>query len=121
MTSVEKLLRAASKDPDKKLVEDRSDDDMRFCRFEGPPQDRAREVRTPVYSYCIFLAGGRYNTHEDRYAKSWRRTQKFPCVNGPLAGQWVLHDDAPDYEIFNRARGCWGGLTAVLVHGADKI
>jgi len=118
VTSTEKTLKRFLKDQKLKVIDKRDDDDMLFYRLEGPTEDREREVRRPVYSFCIYKAGGRFDHYEDRISKTFRHVAKFLCVNGPLQGQWKTPEAAGDeYSRFNRDGRGNAELSAVLVHG----
>lgn len=100
-------------------IDTNAGDGWAWYAFEGPDEDLLREVRRPIVKICINDRGsGGGNT----VSKSFRRVSKFPCVNGPLAGKWITHDDS--YVMFNSASsgGRWfrkkgeKRITAIFVH-----
>lgn len=106
-----------SEDPNFKIVQENADvaEGWYWARFEGPEEDRPRELRRPVVFVLINEGHSKYN--HCRVSKSYRRSTKFPCVGGHLDGQWVT--EAEDYTLYNRNRRASRRLkvpTAVLVH-----
>lgn len=89
------LLEKYRKDPSKKLLHrHRSKGDTSY-EFHDWVKDLPEERRVATIFFRVYDTGEIYMR---RYTK---KSQKFLCVGGPLAGQKSTDDDAPEYVIFN--------------------
>ncbi len=92
-----KLLDQYLADKSKKLLlKDKVAGERRY-EFEVWTKDLPNEKRVMTIYFVVWDDG------EVRMNKHTRRSQKFICVNGPLAGQRLTVEDAPKYVVYNCA------------------
>lgn len=108
------MLEKYLKDPTIKLLwSDTESSEYKRYKFLVSTAEYENEVR---YSEAFFMDNGETVS----LSRSTSKRQKFLCVDGPLAGQKVIEENAIDYVLFNRSssRGDEdGGIpSAILVY-----
>lgn len=90
------LLNKYLNDPKKKLLESEERNGGQSYLFRSSVTDLPDEIR---YNDVWFFDNGK----TVRMSRQTEVRQKFLCINGPLAGQKIVSEDAQDYVSFNRS------------------